>query len=79
MRLPTVTRDIPWGQKLLFGTLGCFGVKMLMGRVMGHRPELWSAPFSTLSQATLRSKSPWTIYERELFAGFCAAVEQCPY
>lgn len=79
MRLPAVTRDIPWGQKLLLGALGLFGANMRMRRVMGHRPTLFSAPFSTLSQATLRSESSWTIYERELFAGFCAAVEQCPY
>ena len=79
MRLPSVTRDIPWGQRLLFGTLGCFGVKMSMGRVMAHRPALFSGPFSTLSQATLRGESPWTIFERELFAGFAAKVEQCPY
>jgi hypothetical protein len=79
MRLPAVTRDIPWRQKLLFGTLELFGVHLRMGRVMNHRPALFSAPFSALSQATLRSESPWTIYERELFAGFCAAVEQCPY
>jgi hypothetical protein len=79
MRLPTVTRDIPFGQKLLFGALGLAGVHMWMGRVMGHRPALFSQPYSVLSQATLRSDSPWTIYERELFAGFCSAVVQCPY
>lgn len=79
MRLPSVTRDIHWKRKLLFGMLNLFGANMLMGKVMGHRPALFSAPFSTLSQAALRSESPWTIYERELFAGFCAAVEQCPY
>jgi hypothetical protein len=79
MRLPAVTLDIPFGQKLLFGTLALFGVDMLMGKVMRHRPALFSAPFSALGQATLRGPSPWTIYERELFSGFCASVEQCPY
>jgi hypothetical protein len=79
MRLPAVTRDIPWRQKLLFGTFGLFGVNLSMGKVMAHRPALFSGPFSALGQVTLRGESPWTIYERELFAGFCAVAERCPY
>jgi hypothetical protein len=79
MRLPAVTSDIPWGPKLLFGTFELFGVEMSMGRVMRHRPGFFSGPFSVLTQAVMRGESPWTIYERELFAGFYATLEQCPY
>jgi hypothetical protein len=79
MRLPAVTNDLPFVPKLMFGAFELFGVKMSMGRVMSHRPGLFSGPFSVLTQAVMRGESPWTIYERELFAGFCANLEQCPY
>lgn len=79
MRLPAVSREIPTAMRLLFGAFDLIGAHMRMGRVMAHRPELFGRPFSAFCQTGLRGDSPWTIFERELFASYCAAVEQCPY
>jgi hypothetical protein len=79
MRLPAVTRDIPMPMRLLFGAFDRLGAHMLMGRVMQHRPALFGQPFSALCETSLRGDSAWSIYERELFASYSAAVEQCPY
>jgi hypothetical protein len=79
MRLPAVMRDIPLPMRLLFGTFDRLGAPMLMGRVMQHRPALFGQPFSALCETALRGSSRWSIFERELFASYSAAVEQCPY
>jgi hypothetical protein len=44
-----------------------------------YRPELFGAPFSELLQQVMKGPSPWTEGERELFAAFVSAVNQCPF
>jgi hypothetical protein len=44
-----------------------------------YRPELFGRPFSEELQRALRGPSEWSVGERELFAGFTASLNQCPY
>jgi hypothetical protein len=48
-------------------------------KVMMHRSEFFGAHFTQLTQACLRGESEWTVGERELFAGFVSACNQCPF
>ncbi len=43
------------------------------------RPELFGRPFSELLQEVMRGPSAWTEAERELFAAFVSARNQCPF
>ncbi|HZT54285.1 MAG TPA: hypothetical protein VE995_07870 [Gaiellaceae bacterium] len=44
-----------------------------------YRPELFSRPFSELLQEVMKGPSAWTEGERELFAAFVSARNQCPF
>ncbi|MHB8470090.1 MAG: carboxymuconolactone decarboxylase family protein [Gaiellaceae bacterium] len=44
-----------------------------------YRPELFGQPFSALLQEVMKSPSDWTEGERELFAAFVSAQNQCPF
>ena len=44
-----------------------------------YRPELFGRPFSTLLQELMKGPSEWTSAERELFAAFVSAQNQCPF
>ena len=44
-----------------------------------YRPELFGKPFSELLQAVMKGPSEWTEAERELFAAFVSAQNQCPF
>jgi hypothetical protein len=44
-----------------------------------YRPELFGGPFSELLQQVMKGPSPWTEAERELFAAFVSALNQCPF
>ena len=44
-----------------------------------YRPELFGEPFSELLQQVMKGPSPWTEAERELFAAFVSARNQCPF
>jgi hypothetical protein len=44
-----------------------------------YRPELFGAPFSELLQDVMKGLSDWTEAERELFAAFVSAQNQCPF
>ena len=44
-----------------------------------YRPELFGRPFSELLQEVMKGPSAWTEAERELFAAFVSAVNQCPF
>jgi hypothetical protein len=44
-----------------------------------YRPELFGRPFSELLQDVMKGPSEWTEAERELFAAFVSAHNQCPF
>ncbi|HZT53725.1 MAG TPA: hypothetical protein VE995_05025 [Gaiellaceae bacterium] len=44
-----------------------------------YRPELFGLPFSRLLQDVMKGPSEWTEAERELFAAFVSAQNQCPF
>ena len=44
-----------------------------------YRPELFGQPFGELLQDVMKGPSYWTEGERELFAAFVSAQNQCPF
>ena len=48
-------------------------------RMLKYRPELFGEPFSEALQDVMRGPSDWTVAERELFAAFVSAQNQCPF
>lgn len=48
-------------------------------KALAYRPELFGAPYSQLLQTLLRGDSQWSIGERELFAGYTAHLNKCPF
>ena len=44
-----------------------------------YRPELFGRPFSEALQEVMRGDSEWTVAERELFAAFVSAQNQCVF
>ena len=48
-------------------------------RTLTYRSELFGRPFSSCLQAVMRGPSDWSVGERELFAAFVSAQNQCPF
>ena len=48
-------------------------------RMLSYRPELFGRPFSEALQDVMRGPSEWSVGERELFAAFVSAQNQCPF
>jgi len=48
-------------------------------KTLYYRPEFYGAAFSTLVNDAMRGPSDWTVGERELFAAFTSALNQCPF
>ena len=48
-------------------------------RVLSYRPEVFGRPFSEALQEVMRGPSDWSAGERELFAAFVSARNQCPF
>jgi len=53
--------------------------KLDVVRTIVYRPELFGRPFSDALQALMRGPSEWAVGERELFAAFVSAQNQCPF
>lgn len=48
-------------------------------RALTYRPELWGNPHREVNEKVTRGPSDWTFGERELFATFVSARNQCPF
>ena len=48
-------------------------------RTMRYRSELFGLPFSSALQRIMRGPSDWSPGERELFAAFTSAQNQCVF
>ena len=48
-------------------------------RMLTYRPELFGRAYSEALQAVMRGPSEWSVGERELFAAFVSAQNQCPF
>ena len=48
-------------------------------KTLFYRPELFGTSFSAACHEVLRGPSEWSIGERELFAAFTSAQNQCPF
>ena len=48
-------------------------------RTLVYRSELFGRPFSAALQRVMRGPSDWSVGERELFAAFVSAQNQCPF
>ena len=70
------------------------GIKRLLFPIMGwkirtrlpdvvrtilYRPEIFGRPYSKWIQAVLRGPSPWSVWERELFASFTSRCNDCVF
>lgn len=48
-------------------------------RTLRYRSELFGRPFSDALDLAMRGPSDWSPGERELFAAFTSALNQCPF
>lgn len=48
-------------------------------RTLTYRPKFFGDAFSDVVQSALRGPSFWTVAERELFAGYVSARNQCMF
>ena len=48
-------------------------------KTLNYRPELFGRPFSDALDQAMRGRSEWSAGERELFAAFVSALNQCPF
>jgi hypothetical protein len=48
-------------------------------KTLHYRPALFGRPFSEALDLAMRGPSDWSPGERELFAGFVSALNQCPF
>ena len=48
-------------------------------KTLHYRPELFGRPFSDALDLAMRGLSDWSDGERELFAAFVSALNQCPF
>jgi hypothetical protein len=48
-------------------------------RTLAYRQEIFGKAFSGLVQSAMRGPSFWTVAERELFAGYVSARNQCMF
>lgn len=48
-------------------------------KTLQYRPQIFGRPFSAALDLAMRGRSEWTPGERELFAAFTSALNQCPF
>jgi len=81
MRLPILETGhrLPQRLKLAFIRLVSRGEPPDVLKTLYYRPDYFGSPALALVHSVLRGPSPWTVGERELFAAFVSAQNQCPF
>ena len=80
MRLSKVETNHRLKYRLVLGAIGVVtGRAPDVIRVTMYRPELFGTAYGELLQAALRGPSDWSVGERELFAAFTSAVNECEF
>lgn len=80
MRLKAIENDQRGFDRLKLRLIGWWvGQVPDVMRVMLHRPEFFGRHFLASAQEALRGPSGWSAGERELFAAFVSAKNQCPF
>jgi hypothetical protein len=81
MRLAVVESSHSWRQKLMLGLIRMVMRRRAPDMVLAHfhRPELFGKAAAAWTQAVMRGPSEWSVGERELFAAFTSALNQCPF
>jgi hypothetical protein len=81
LRLQKLRNGHTWLRKLQFLVM-----PWMMGfpasgviKTLTYRPTFFGNPFSDVVQSALRGPSFWTVAERELFAGWVSARNQCMF
>ncbi len=81
MRLARVESGHAFKQKLILTI-----IRLVTGerapdilRTLFYRPEFFGTAFSALTESVLRGPSPWSVGERELFAGFTSKLNECRF
>jgi hypothetical protein len=81
MRLAAIRRGNRWPNRLFLRLIGKLA-KMDppdVVRTMTYRPGFFGGPFSAVLQSVMRSRSEWTVGERELFAAYTSYLNLCPF
>jgi hypothetical protein len=48
-------------------------------KTLHYRSEVFGQPYSDVLDMAMRGPSDWSAGDRELFAGFVSALNQCPF
>ena len=48
-------------------------------RMLCYRDEFFGKPYNAWIEAILRGPSPWSVWERELFAAFTSRLNRCDF
>jgi len=81
MRLRRVETGHRWPQRLKLGAVRLFSRHEPPDvlKTLYYRPEFFGRPGLALVHGVLRGPSPWSVGERELFAAFVSAQNQCVF
>ena len=81
MRLQKLRNGHTWLRKIQMSLVAkLFGFPVAdVVRTLFYRPEFFGDAYNGLTQSALRDPSPWTVAERELFAGWVSSRNQCAF
>ena len=81
MRLDAVRRGNRWPNRMFvrFIERQRGGRAPDIVRAIHYRSGFWGGPWSAALQPAMRGPSEWTTGERELFAAYTSAINQCHF